>query len=587
MKLKYLIALLVAGTAMIVVPALFHRHAPGFVKRFFTQPGSALDLAIFRVVLFGALLWFFTPGELLYFAALPPELLSPPPGTGWLVPWLPINPTAAQVIYGAFVVAAVAALIGWHARWAAALAAVLGVYVLGVPQLYGKINHNHHMVWFATILAASPCGDALSVDAVRRAWRQRPLPVQPAPAVSLAYSVPLRFVWLLIGMIYFWAGTWKLWTEGWAWAFSDNLKFTMYEKWLQLGGWTPFIRIDRYDTLCHLMAAYTIVFEIAFVFLILFPWGRAVAAVLGVGFHTGTDFLMQIGFPTLEICYVAFVSWTWLLGGLGHRLFSERATLWYDGDCSFCRKAIVVIQQVDVLGRVDYRNLRDAPAGDASDIVLETVRGRFTGFDAYRRLARRVPAFWPLLPLLVLPPVRWAGQRTYQAVAVHRACALEPPTPPSIARPHAWRPAAIVGSVLVYVFVLSSIAKYHSWPFSAYPTFEDRLTKPEVSVLFLEAETADGRAIHRDVLRDRLLPRMPPERYHALLIRALNLRDPDQLRRRLGALWCTAVHERPDLAQLQRVTFHTAVVSTQPEHWGEPPLSKQWLTDLPPVACSR
>jgi predicted DCC family thiol-disulfide oxidoreductase YuxK len=585
-KLKYLVALIVAGTAMIVVPALFHRRAPRTVKRFFSEPGSALDLAVFRVVLFGALLWFFPPGSLLYFSTLPRALLSPPLGTAWLVAWLPINPTVAAVSYGVFVAGAAAALIGWHTRGAAALATVSGLYVLGVPQLYGKINHYHHVLWFAAILAASPCGDALSVDAIRRRWRRHALPVQPTAPVSLAYAVPLRFVWLLMGMIYFWAGTWKLWTEGWTWAFSDNLKFAMYAKWLELGGWTPVIRIDRHDTLCHLLAAYTIVFEIAFVFLIVFPWGRALAALLGLGFHRGTSLFMQIGFATLEVCYVAFVSWAWLLRRVGQWLYPARATLWYDGECSSCRRAIVVIQELDVLGRVDYRNLREA-SGDAADIVLETGRGRVTGFDAYRALAWRVPPFWPLLPLLALPPIRWAGERTYRAVADHRRCRLDSRPSTDLPPARTWRPAAAVGACLVYVLVLASIAKYHSWPFTAYPTFEDLLTRPEVTVLYLEAETADGRAVRQDALRDRLLPKMPPERYHALLARALTTTDPQARLSRFNALWCTAVRERPALATLRHVTFHQAVVSTRPEDWGAPPLRVSRLAEFPPTDCGR
>jgi hypothetical protein len=143
----------------------------------------------------------------------------------------------------------------------------------------------------------------------------------------------------------------------------------------------------------------------------------------------------------------------------------------------------------------------------------------------------------------------------------------------------------VVGSLLVYALVLASVAKYHSWPFAGYPTFEDATLAPEAQVLFVEAERPGGGAANRDVLLDRLLPRMSSERYHALMLRILTLEDQSELRRRLSALWCTALRERPDLSNLQHVTFHVAVVSTRPEHWGKSPIGKRRLADLPEVVC--
>jgi predicted DCC family thiol-disulfide oxidoreductase YuxK/uncharacterized membrane protein len=586
MKLKYIIALIVAGTAMIVVPVFFHRRFPRVVKEFFTQPGSAVNLAVFRIVLFALLLWRFPMDDSVYFAGLPKELLAPPTGVGWLVPFLPIDPVTASIIYGAFALAALGALVGWHTQWMACLTVVFGLYVLGVPQLYGKINHYHHLLWFSAILAASPCGDALSVDALRTAWRRRRLPARPIAPHALAYSLPLRFIWLLMGMIYFWAGTWKWWTEGWTWAFSDNLKFALYEKWLQVGGWTPIIRVDRYDAVLHWLAAYTIVFEITFVFLILFPLLRPLAVALGLGFHIGTGVFMQISFITLQICYTAFVNWQSVFQRLGKRLFPQVATLGYDGDCSFCQRSVAVLQQLDVFGRIEYRNLRTSTMDAVTDIVLERSADRWAGFEAYRHLSLRIPGLWPFVPFLSMPPVAWVGRRVYRRVADHRACSLTTPVPELPAPERSWRAAATVGSFLVYVLVLSSIAKYHSWPFAGYPTFEDLLTKPEVSVLFLEAERPDGTKVSSDALLDRLLPRMSPERYHSVLIKVFTAEDPDDQRRRLAALWCRALEERPDLATLDNIRFHRALVSTRPDNWGQPPLSKQHLTDVPKVLCA-
>ena len=96
------------------------------------------------------------------------------------------------------------------------------------------------------ILAVSPCADVLSIDAVRASWKRADRGITEPPEPSQAYALPLRFVWLIMGVIYFSAGFWKVWTAGIAWGWSDNPRNLMYNKWMELSGWTPVFRIDHY-----------------------------------------------------------------------------------------------------------------------------------------------------------------------------------------------------------------------------------------------------------------------------------------------------------------------------------------------------
>lgn len=77
-------------------------------------------------------------------------------------------------------VSALAAMVGFRARTAAGIWAVLAVWTLGIPNLYGKVDHYHHLVWFAVLLASSPCADALSLDRARRR--------APNPTVHVRYG---------------------------------------------------------------------------------------------------------------------------------------------------------------------------------------------------------------------------------------------------------------------------------------------------------------------------------------------------------------------------------------------------------------
>ena len=217
MKLKYQIVLLVAGVAFVVVPLLMRRRAPAFVREFFSTPTEAINLAVFRVILLLYIIYFFFTQNVLWYSRMPPELLFPPPGLGWAAAYLPLGEASVRAASVLFIACCFAGVVGLFTRASLVLGLVSGVYVLGVPQLYGKINHYHHLLWFMAILAVSPCADVLSCDALFAARRRADRGETAPPGASLAYSLPLRFVWLLIGAIYFSSGVWKVWTGGYRW----------------------------------------------------------------------------------------------------------------------------------------------------------------------------------------------------------------------------------------------------------------------------------------------------------------------------------------------------------------------------------
>jgi len=123
----------------------------------------------------------------------------------------------------------------------------------------GAVFHDHHLLWLAVILAASPCGDALSLDAwfARRANRV-------LPTKGRAHGAAVRAAWLVIALVFLFPGIHKLHASGLAWAFSDNLRNQMWWKWTQDPALMPSLRIDRYPLLCRSLAALTIIFELTF-----------------------------------------------------------------------------------------------------------------------------------------------------------------------------------------------------------------------------------------------------------------------------------------------------------------------------------
>ena len=276
-----------------------------------------VNLALFRVAVFGTLLLRLLTArqQLLNFSSVPRVLMVAPAGLGGVLPYVPINPTIVSVAWLAMVTTVLLAAIGAWTAPAAWASAALAVYVLGIPEFFGKVNHfDQHLVAFAALLAVSPSADALSVDA----WRHNQDPGHGTALRSrVAYGLPLRFAWILIGLVYFFPGLAKLASAGLGW----NPRNHMWAKWYQLEGWMPLVRVDRYPILLTLIGVGTMGFELTFLFLVFTRRGRRLVTVLGLAFHTAIYLLMQINFWTLQAAYVGLVDWHGL-----YRRFRPAAT---------------------------------------------------------------------------------------------------------------------------------------------------------------------------------------------------------------------------------------------------------------------
>ena len=73
----------------------YRRQVAGLVRAFFTEPGTAFNLAIFRIVFYGATfpLLELSDGAVKHYAALPKDLVSVPAGFGPIYRVMPISTT--------------------------------------------------------------------------------------------------------------------------------------------------------------------------------------------------------------------------------------------------------------------------------------------------------------------------------------------------------------------------------------------------------------------------------------------------------------------------------------------------------------
>lgn len=216
----------------------------------------------------------------------------------WLPDFFPESGLFIHILLIAMWLGALLCLLGYKTKYAGTVFLISAFFVFGIPNFYGKIDHNHHLIWFAFLIAFSPSDKYWSMNADEKSHLN-----QKDLKDARSY---LSALWLCIALIYFFPGFWKLWKGGLEWIYTDNLKWQLYNKWNQLGDWLPFFRIDHYPFLVLISALFTILFELFFLVLILKKETRAYGVIAGILFHIGTLVFMKIFFVVILLMYLGF-----------------------------------------------------------------------------------------------------------------------------------------------------------------------------------------------------------------------------------------------------------------------------------------
>jgi len=558
---------------------------------FFALEVHPLNFAVFRFTLFLTLFLqarFMNP---LWFNQIPAELLAPPWGLGWVVSYLPMDQTLLIVSYLAFLFFCITGMIGFFSRTSAFFVTVLGLFVIGVSQMYGKLNHDHHILWFSALLACSRSADMFSFDAIFSAFRRADQGRIEPPERSKIYGTPVAFILLLIGILYFFPGFWKIWQSGIEWIWGDNLKFQLYMKWIEYPDWTPFFRIDQHVVLMRLVALATVLFELSFLFFLFFPKLRMWQGLAGSAFHNGTYSFMRIPFWQLQTCYVIFFDWDRIFRGIGRVLFPETMYVVYDGNCKLCRRTIAAIRVFDIFGRIEYVNalvstsLGIHPLAKIDreallkDMHVVTGKKVWRGYNSYRALTWRIPLFWLALPFLYVCPVTSLGNWIYRRIADFRTCPVS--TPPSTkqgkdrdGRSLENRALLVLGCFLIAINSWFGIQDIHSWPFSVYPAFKYIIGDERLTVR-IEAEDANGTVLL--VNEKEFRKKLTSSRWQAFLSNALKIQDPEKQRVYLKALWKFCVANDSHLREVRSIRFYRVVLTGNPSRRALNPLSRELL----------
>jgi hypothetical protein len=188
---------------------------------------------------------------------------------------------------------------------------VLGIYLIGLPHNFGKVDHSDAiLVFIMGVMVLSRCGDSLSVDRLLLRLLSKKNQSPSKPAACGEYTWPIRVVWLIMALVFFAAGVSKIGRSGLEWVMSDNMAIMLIGSNYgdsPLTSWG--LNIAQYGWLCRMLAAGTIIFEIGFPLALLSRKARWIAVPVMASIQLGIQILMGIDFTQFMIVYLFWISW--------------------------------------------------------------------------------------------------------------------------------------------------------------------------------------------------------------------------------------------------------------------------------------
>jgi hypothetical protein len=203
------------------------------------------------------------------------------------------GPPAALAVWA---LAAAALLVGWYPRVAAAVAWALSVSFLNSNYyIHNGGDRIRHLVLFFLMFA--PSGAVWSVRSVRRGR------ASGGGGPVFIYPWPLRLLFLVMVLMYFFNGVYKL--LGPTWRDGTVMYYVMHDV-----GWSR-LPLRLPPAVLAAMAWGTIAWEVGFPVWLMTPRTRAVALWLGVAFHVGAGLQLELGmFGLHALClYLPLVPW--------------------------------------------------------------------------------------------------------------------------------------------------------------------------------------------------------------------------------------------------------------------------------------
>ena len=302
-------------------------------NHFWFEPVAPDNLGLCRIILYGSMFLFyvFTPWlfkswgwheDFALWGNVSRVFWSPV----WLLATLHLPPLPTSyllVIQSVWRVALLLSCVGLWTRVSTAVSFIFGVYLMGLPNSFGRTHHlDQLLIWAFLVMAVSRCGDAWSIDALVRKARGRTATARQDPLPSGEYTWPVHLIWVISAVIYLEAGLSKLRHSGMSWVTTDMMRNYLMRAYYHvsdsepLTSWGLFIAQSHH--LSKLFAAGALMLEVGFVIALFSRRSRWVLVPGVVAMQTGIAALMGPNFYQMIMCQAMWVPWDrvvrWLAG---------------------------------------------------------------------------------------------------------------------------------------------------------------------------------------------------------------------------------------------------------------------------------
>jgi uncharacterized membrane protein YphA (DoxX/SURF4 family) len=299
---------------------MLSKHVASWIDKwnaYWFSESTGLQLAVCRIILVASQLFFFFP-------SLDSQMVLLRPFRGFIEPQIlmvamskllpsEVFPTASifMAIYWTTAAAGITTLIGLLTRTSAFVFALGNWLLVAHSYSYGEDHHTEAILCiFLMLLALSPAGRRLSVDALIRRWRMGSHSDRAPDTISTALW-PVKLTQVLLAFAYLSTGLAKLVFGGLAWMNGYTLQQIIFtsatNRDIPIGVW-----LAQQHTACLFLSIGVILFEVFFFVSLIIPktvpyflLGGALMH-LGIYFTEGSDFFQYI---ILYVVFINFEKW--------------------------------------------------------------------------------------------------------------------------------------------------------------------------------------------------------------------------------------------------------------------------------------
>ncbi|MBN2910419.1 DUF393 domain-containing protein [Polycladomyces sp. WAk] len=354
-------------------------------------------------------------------------------------------------VYHVTILVSLAYLIGYRTRITGVLLAVL-YWSLFIRNPYITNGGDNVLRLDLFYLMLANTGAWFSWDARRRRKRLDQTTCSlPRQMFAVLHNAAVLAVMIQLAMVYFTSGMYKvmgsMWQHGTAIYYATRVNefyWPGYSEWI----W-------KYDIVVVLLSYSTVLFQVAFPFLLLNRYTKYAAVAFAISMHIGIALFMGL----IEFSWVMIGSemifltdsdfrrigsaivqggsymqqvWLRITRWIGERKWVQRhrVTVFYDGWCPFCRQSVTTARKLDWFSLLTFVSFREPGVIERYGLSAEKVEKRLhstadgrhfrDGIDGIIQMSSRLPLLWPLVPLMWIARRIGMGQKVYDFIASRR-----------------------------------------------------------------------------------------------------------------------------------------------------------------------